>query len=117
MVTGNNQKNNANVFSACRKRRLKGTGRGEWESPLYKIPERQHERGGDNFSSNSSCGVCSTIESKRCEIGCMFGRRGMGILALCEMKMKGKEVAFGEVTDGVSGVERGRVRGCGTIVE
>ena len=54
---------------------------------------------------------CSTIESKRCEIGCMFGRRGMDVLALCETKMKGKgEVAFGEVTGRVSGVERGRAR-------
>ena len=54
---------------------------------------------------------CSTIESKRCEIGCMFGRRGMDILALCEIKMKVKrEVAFGEVTGRVSGVERGRAR-------
>ena len=41
----------------------------------------------------------------------MFGRRGMDVLALCETKMKGKgEVAFGEVTGRVSGVERGRAR-------
>ena len=54
---------------------------------------------------------CSSIESKRCEIGCMFGRRGMDVLALCETKMKGKgEVVFGEVTGRVSGVERGRAR-------
>ena len=54
---------------------------------------------------------CSSIESKRREIGCMFGRRGMDVLALCETKMKGKgEVAFGEVTGRVSGVERGRAR-------
>ena len=54
---------------------------------------------------------CSIIESKRCEIGCMFGRRGMDVLALYEAKMKGKaEVAFGEVTGRVSGVERGRAR-------
>ena len=54
---------------------------------------------------------CSMIESKRCEIGCMFGRRGMDVLALCEMKLKGKgEVAFGEVTGRVSGVDRGRER-------
>ena len=47
---------------------------------------------------------CSTIESKRCEIECMFGRRGMDVLALCETKMKGKgEVAFGEVTGSVWG--------------
>ena len=55
----------------------------------------------------------STKESKRCEIGCMFDRRGMDVLALCETKMKGKgEVAFGEVTGRVSGVkgeERERV--------
>ena len=51
---------------------------------------------------------CSTIESKRCEIGCMLGRRWMDVLALCETKMKGKgEVAFGEVTGRVSGVESG----------
>ena len=54
---------------------------------------------------------CSAIESKRCEIGCMFGRRGMDVLALCETKMKGKgEVVFGLVTGRVSGVERGRAR-------
>ena len=29
---------------------------------------------------------------------------------LCETKMKGKEVAFGEVTGRMSGVERGRAR-------
>ena len=41
----------------------------------------------------------------------MFGRTGMDVLALCETKMKGKgEVAFGEVTGRVSGVERGRAR-------
>ena len=41
----------------------------------------------------------------------MFGRRRMNVLALCETKMKGKgEVAFGEVTGRVSGVERGRAR-------
>ena len=45
---------------------------------------------------------CSTIESKRCEIGCVFGRRGLDVLTLCETKMKGKgEVTFGEVTGSV----------------
>ena len=54
---------------------------------------------------------CSTIESKKCENGCMFGKRRMDVLALCEMKMKEKrEVAFGEVTGRVFGVERGRAR-------
>ena len=31
---------------------------------------------------------CSTVESKRCDIGCMFGRRGMDVLALCETKIR-----------------------------
>ena len=54
---------------------------------------------------------CSTIETKRCEIGCMFRKRKMDVLALSETKIKGKgEVAFGEVTGRVSGVERGRAR-------
>ena len=65
----------------------------------------------------SSCGVvnvrgCSSIESKRSEIGCMFGRRGMDVLALCETKMKGKgKVAFWEVTGrvGSKGEEREKV--------
>ena len=33
---------------------------------------------------------CSSIENKRSEIRCMFGRRGMDVLALCETKMKVK---------------------------
>ena len=118
---GHITKNSANVFSACRKRRLKETGRGDWESPpLYNFPQRQHERGevAGRLTSPRTLVVgslnvrgCSSIESKRCEIGCMFGRRGMDVLALCETKMKGKgEVAFGEVTGRVSGVERGRAR-------
>ena len=41
----------------------------------------------------------------------MFSRRGMDVLVLCEMKMKGKGgAAFGEVRSRVSGVERGRAR-------
>ena len=44
---GHITKKNANVFSACRKRRLQERGRGDWESPpLYDFPQRQHERGG-----------------------------------------------------------------------
>ena len=38
------------------------------------------------------CG-CSMIEGKKCDIVCMLGRRGIDVLALCEMKMK--EVVFG----------------------
>ena len=35
---GHITKNSANLFSACRKRRLKETGRGDWESPsLYEF--------------------------------------------------------------------------------
>ena len=41
---GHITKNSTNVFSACRKRRLKETGRGDWESPpLLNFPQRQHE--------------------------------------------------------------------------
>ena len=54
---------------------------------------------------------CSTRESKRCEIGGMFQKIGMDVLALSETKMKGKgEVAFGEVPGRVSGVMRGRAK-------
>ena len=61
---------------------------------------------------------CSSIENKRSEIGCMFGRRGMDVLALCETKMKGKgEVAFGEVTGSVWGRKGKSKRRCGAIVE
>ena len=51
---------------------------------------------------------CSTIESKRCEIGDMFISRGMDVLALSETKMKGKgEVSFGEMSGRISGVATG----------
>ena len=54
---------------------------------------------------------CSTIESKRCEIGSMFVKRKMDVLALSETKMKGRgEAEFGEVVGRISGVERGRAR-------
>ena len=62
------------------------------------------------MKSLNVCG-CSTIESKRCEIGVMFGKREMDVLALCEMKMKGKgEVVSDEVTGRLYGVKRGRAR-------
>ena len=117
--------NNKRIVPTHSLRVVKGDykGRGEGTAnPLLciEIPQRRHERGGVAGRLTSSrtlvvgslnvCG-CSTIESKRCEIGCMFGRRGMDALALCKMKMKGKgEVAFDEVTSRVSGVERGRAR-------
>ncbi len=54
---------------------------------------------------------CSTLESKRSEIGEMFGRRRMDVLALSETKMKGKgERMFGDVIGRVSGVVNGRAR-------
>ena len=54
---------------------------------------------------------CSTIESKRCEIGRLFVKRKMDVLALSETKMKGKgEAEFGEVKGRISGIERGRAR-------
>ena len=54
---------------------------------------------------------CSTIESKRREIGSVFVKRKMDVLALCETKMKGKgNSEFGEVIGRISGVEGGRAR-------
>ena len=47
---------------------------------------------------------CSTSESKRCEIGDMFEKRSMDVLALGETKLKGKgEVAFGKIKGRISG--------------
>ena len=111
----------APTYSLCVvKSDYKGQGEGTGNSPLcIEIPQRRHERGGvaGRLTSPRTLVVgflnvrgFSTIESKRCEIGCMFGRREMDVLALCETKMKGKEVAFGEVTGRVSGVERRRAR-------
>jgi len=54
---------------------------------------------------------CGTIESKREEIGRMFDRRRIDVLALSETKMKGKcEVMFGGVVGRMSGIEGGRAR-------
>ena len=54
---------------------------------------------------------CGTSEEKRGEIGSMFVRRTMDVLALSETKIKGKgEVSFGSVIGRVSGVEDGRGR-------
>ena len=54
---------------------------------------------------------CGTNEDKRCEIGRMFERRKLDVLALNETKMKGKgDVMFGRVRGRISGVEGGRGR-------
>lgn len=54
---------------------------------------------------------CSTIVSKREEIGRLFERRKYGVLALNETKMKGKgECKFGSVNGRRSGVDGGRAR-------
>ena len=54
---------------------------------------------------------CSTIESKRREIGSLFVERKKDVLALCDTKMKGKgEEEYGEVKGRISWVERGRAR-------
>ena len=54
---------------------------------------------------------CSTSEAKREEIGRMFVRRKLDVLALSETKMKGKgEIEFGSVSGRRSGVGRGRAR-------
>ena len=71
---GHITKNSTNVFSACRKRRLKETGRGDWESPpLFFFSQRQHERRGvagrltspRTLVVGSNVRGCSSIESKR----------------------------------------------------
>ena len=54
---------------------------------------------------------CSTSEAKRREIGEMFLRRKLDILALSETKLKGKaECDFGVVSGRESGVEEGWAR-------
>ncbi len=54
---------------------------------------------------------CSSSESKRMEIGDMFERRRMDILALNETKLEGRgEVMFGCVKGRKSGVLGGRAR-------
>ncbi|MCP4269036.1 MAG: hypothetical protein GY777_26265 [Candidatus Brocadiaceae bacterium] len=54
---------------------------------------------------------CSTIVDKRSEIGAMFVRRKMDVLALNETKMKGTgEREFGDGIGRVSGVVNGRAR-------
>ena len=54
---------------------------------------------------------CGTCVGKRGEIGCMFERRKMSVLALSETKMKGKsEMIFGRVRGRISGVMDGRGR-------
>ena len=56
---------------------------------------------------------CSSITSevKQEEIGKMFRKRKLGVLALSETKMRGKgEVVFGGVEGRKSGVEDGRAR-------
>ena len=54
---------------------------------------------------------CGTIEGKREEIGLLFERRRMDVLALSETKMKGTgEMEFGGVVGRVSGVTSGRGR-------
>ena len=83
------------------------------------IPGRHPEDRGEGRVTSSQTLVlgclnvrgCSTIESKRCEIGRVFVERKMDVLGLCETKMKGKgEAEFGEVKGRISGVERGRAR-------
>ena len=54
---------------------------------------------------------CSSIERKREEIGRLFERRMIDVLALSETKIKGKcEVMFGREIGRMSGVESGRAR-------
>ena len=64
---GHITKNSTNVFSACRKRRLRKTGRGDWESPpLQNFPQRQHERRG----------VAGRLTSPRTLVTMSYNERG-----------------------------------------
>ena len=97
---------------------------GDWESPSLvalrgDLPKKsQGIRGsGGRFPSRTlrigSLNVrgCGTDVNKREEIGRMFVKRKMDVLALSETKMKGKgESEFGNVMGRVSGVMRGRGR-------
>ena len=54
---------------------------------------------------------CIANEGKRREIGCMFERRMLDILALSETKMKGVgECMFGDVPGMLSGIAEGRAK-------
>ena len=54
---------------------------------------------------------CSTSEEKREEIGNMFRKRKLGVLALSETKMRGKgDIVIGGVGGRSSGVENGRAK-------
>lgn len=54
---------------------------------------------------------CSTSVGKRCEIGELFERRKLDVLALSETKMKGQgESMFGNVKGRISGIMNGRAK-------
>ena len=101
-------------------------GRRDWEfPPSENHPVRHQRRGVEGRVTSPQTLVlgclnvrgCSTIESKRCEIGDMFSKRRIDVLALCETKMKGKgEAVFGEVIGRVSGVEREKERGVALLL-
>ena len=94
--------------------------RGDWESPPLVLPPArdQEERSKRKLVllqtlilGSLNVRGCGTIESKREEIGRMFDRRRIDVLALSETKMKGKcEVMFGGVVGRMSGIEGERAR-------
>ncbi|XP_076031278.1 uncharacterized protein LOC143019503 [Oratosquilla oratoria] len=97
----------------------KGTGRGTRHpspcSPKGQYPKKQRKgirgAGGPRASTlrfgSFNVRGCGTDESKREEIGSMFVRRKLDVLALSLTKLKGKgECKFGRI----SGVKRGRGR-------
>ena len=60
---------------------------------------------------------CSTSEEKREEIGDMFRRRKLSVLALSETKMRGQgDCEFGGVGGRCSGVVDGHARGVALLV-
>ena len=83
---------------------------------LYLSPTKSQGIGGSGrIAPTRTLGIgslnvhgCGMSEGKREEIGSMFVRRKMDVLALSETKIKGKgEVRFGSVIGRVSGVEDG----------
>ena len=93
-------------------------GLGILPSVFFFPKKHQSKRGAARWSSPQTLVLgclnvrgCSTLEWKKCEIGSMFVRRKMDVLALSETKVKGRgEAVFGEVTGRVSGVVSGKAR-------
>ena len=82
-----------------------GRGGGLGTLPLVKAPTKQIQK---LYVGSLNVGGCSSMIEKREEIGRLFESRRMDVMALSETKVKGRgEVAFGNVSGRVSGVNEG----------